>query len=190
MRITIGQKTGSSFSDPLGLLGDCHRRIEHFLNLLTLVTNQAQGQELNQEQKEALASCLRYFREAAPKHKEDEEKSLFPRMRNRKGLGIETVMATLDTLEADHQKVDQDHLLIDQLYSKWLAGGKLSKFEIDQVTAILTDLQGIYQRHIAVEDTNVFPLARKVLEPSELASVGQEMMSRRGIKPDKLNTPN
>lgn len=59
MRITIGQKTGSSFSDPLGLLGDCHR-------------------------------------------------------------------------------------------------------------AILRDLQKIYQRHIAVEDTDVFPLARKVLEPSEI----------------------
>lgn len=38
--IIIGRKPESSFADPLGLLNDCHRGIEHFLRLLITVTSE------------------------------------------------------------------------------------------------------------------------------------------------------
>lgn len=39
MPIVIGAKRESDFTDPIGMLGDCHRRIERFLNvLLTIAT--------------------------------------------------------------------------------------------------------------------------------------------------------
>ena len=181
MGIKIGQKNGSSFADPLGLLSDCHRKIEHFFDLLILVTNQAQGQRLNQEQKEALEASLHYFREAGPKHKDDEEKSLFPRMRKGESSRIETAISALDLLEADHKRMDEGHLSIEGLSSKWLEFGKLSKEEIHQLSVILTDLQQIYQRHIALEDSHILPLAKIVLNPSEIEEIGREMMARRGI---------
>ena len=81
MPIVIGAKRESDFTDPIGMLGDCHRRIEMFLNVLVRVAEQAQGEALNEEQRGALETALRYFREAAPKHTADEEESLFPRLR-------------------------------------------------------------------------------------------------------------
>src|SRR6185436_3871226 len=81
MPIQIGQKPSPTFQEPLELLSDCHRRVESFLRALILVAEQARGGELNSQQREALETALRYFREAAPKHTADEEESLFPRMR-------------------------------------------------------------------------------------------------------------
>jgi len=80
MPITIGKKVGSDYSNPLGLLSDCHRRIEQFLGVLIKVTGQVRGAELNEDQRNGLQVALRYFREAAPKHTRDEEESLFPRI--------------------------------------------------------------------------------------------------------------
>ena len=50
------------------MLGDCHRRIERFLNALLTVATGAKGGPLTNEQQAALSTGLRYFREAAPKH--------------------------------------------------------------------------------------------------------------------------
>ena len=44
MPITIGAKRESDFTDPIGMLGDCHRRIERFLNVqVTLATREKGG---------------------------------------------------------------------------------------------------------------------------------------------------
>ena len=115
MPITIGKKPESSFMDPLGLLSDCHRRIEHFLGLLITVTADARGGVLSGEQREALGVALRYFREAAPKHKEDEERSLFPRMRESRDEQVRAALATIATLEEDHVVVDRGHVEVDAL---------------------------------------------------------------------------
>src|SRR5215469_7184327 len=81
MPIVIGAKQESDFTDPIGMLGDCHRRIERFLSVLQTLASQRQGAPLNEQERNALSASLRYFREAAPKHTADEEESLFPRMR-------------------------------------------------------------------------------------------------------------
>src|SRR6185436_17510081 len=102
MAIQIGAKPSPTFREPLALLSDCHRRVESFLRALILVTEQAQGGGLNSQQREALETALRYFREAAPKHTADEEESLFPRMREA-GAAAGEALAKIQALEADHQ---------------------------------------------------------------------------------------
>ena len=41
MPISIGARPQSGFDDPLGLLSDCHRRIESFLGVLIRVVDRA-----------------------------------------------------------------------------------------------------------------------------------------------------
>src|SRR5579859_305178 len=65
MPVQIGAKA-HSFSDPTGLLTDCHRRIEMFLGSLQHVANVI-DRPLTEEARSALESALRYFRESAPK---------------------------------------------------------------------------------------------------------------------------
>ena len=61
MAITIGKKPESDFGDPLGMLSDCHRRIERYLRVLAILASQAQGSKLNEEQSHALRGSLGLF---------------------------------------------------------------------------------------------------------------------------------
>lgn len=75
MPVQIGAKA-HDFSDPTGLLSDCHRRIEMFLGSLQQVAELIDS-PLNSGTRSSLESALKYFHEAAPKHTQDEEESLF-----------------------------------------------------------------------------------------------------------------
>jgi hemerythrin-like domain-containing protein len=176
MPVQIGQKRESDFSDPLGLLSDCHRRIERFLAVLVKVSEHAQGRELNAEERAAFENALEYFRNSAPKHTADEEDSLFPRLRAQTSLGY------LTELESDHQAADRDHQLVDALGRRWLSEGALSAEQARELTHALARLSAMYSRHIALEDQELFPLAARLLPADQLADVGREMADRRGVK--------
>lgn len=188
MPITIGKKTESDFSNPLGLLSDCHRRLEKFLDVLIKVTSQARGAELNEDQRHALEAALRYFREAAPKHTRDEEESLFPRMMASADERARAAFSLLDELNADHVRADAVHAEVEALGSRWLSEGVLSSESTARLTESLDQLQSTYQKHIAVEDGEVFPLAGQVLSDAELAAVGREMAGRRSIDLNALES--
>jgi len=82
MAIQIGAKPDSGFDDPIGMLKDCHRRIESFLGILCVVIDRTQGRSLTDEEREAVKAALQYFRTGGQRHTADEEESLFPRLRN------------------------------------------------------------------------------------------------------------
>jgi len=185
MPIQIGQKPSPTFQQPLELLSDCHRRVESFLRDLIVVAEQAGGGELNAKQREALETALRYFREAAPKHTADEEESLFPRMRALGDAATGEALAKIDALEADHHVAKHSHDVVEQLGRAWLAQGRLSADDAAHLTEHLRALRSIYERHIAVEDSEIFPLAAKVVPQNQLAEVGREMARRRGQDPDR-----
>jgi len=180
MAIQIGQKKESDFTDPLGLLGDCHRRIEHFLGVLVRLSTKARGGSLDSAEKELLERALAYFRNAAPKHTADEEDSLFPRLRA--SAASDAPLARLDELEHEHELAARDHEIVESSGRCWLAEGILAPEQGARMVQALERLAGIYSRHIAVEDTELFPLASRLLQPEELAEVGREMADRRGIK--------
>ena len=186
MGIQIGAKPESSFADPLGLLSDCHRRIEKFLANLMLVTERAGGGALDAEQRQALEVALRYFQEAAPCHTRDEEESLFPRLRALDDVRAREALAALAALEADHDAADAGHAAVDRLGRKWLDEGHLSPEETARLGDTLQSLHALYQRHIKIEDTQIFPLAGQVLDAPTIRAVGREMAERRGIDLDTL----
>jgi hemerythrin-like domain-containing protein len=50
----------------------------------------------------------------------------------------------------------------------------------------LTQLQRLYERHIAVEDRELFPAAARVLGANDIQQIGREMASRRQVRPAAL----
>ena len=90
MPVQIGAKA-HPFSDPTGLLSDCHRRIEMFLRSLEAVAI-VKDRPLTEESRVPFESALRYFREAAPNQTADEEESLFPRMRQKCDPNMEAAL--------------------------------------------------------------------------------------------------
>jgi len=187
MAVTIGKKPESDFSDPLGMLSDCHRRIERFLKVLAILTSQAQGSTLNEEQRHALETALRYFRVAAPMHTLDEEDSLFPRLRAQPDPELQDAIRQLRALEADHESAETILQEVETLGWCWLKAGTLPSEAVGRLSLILHNLQVIYAAHIRQEDHEVFPLAAKLLGPSEIHALGHEMAIRRGFDPDRPN---
>jgi hemerythrin-like domain-containing protein len=183
MAVTIGGKTESDYTNPIGMLSDCHRRIERFLSVLITVANQARGRELNLEERNALETALRYFREAAPRHTADEEESLFPRLRACRQM--EATIERLDALKADHDVADALHAEADLLGRRWLSEGSLSIESADRLTEALDKLRAIYERHIAEEDNRVFPLAAEILPRDAIEALAREMARRRSVTLDE-----
>ena len=182
MPIVIGAKRESDFTDPIGMLGDCHRRIEMFLNVLVRVAELAQGVTLNEEQRGALETALRYFREGAPKHTADEEESLFPRLRQIENADVRALMARIESLEEEHVCADRSHDEVDNLGRLWLRDGTLPPEQASRLLTLVLQLRDLYCQHIATEDNEVFPTAGAALSASDRQAIGSEMASRRGIK--------
>lgn len=176
MPVQIGARPDSGFDDPLGMLTDCHRRIELFLNILHRAVRQAEGRALNTDERHAVESALHYFRESGPRHNQDEEESLFPRLRSQQARDV---LAEVERLETEHQEGDALHDEVALLYSKWIAEEHLSPGETARLASITERLQTIYKGHIRMEEEIVFPRAAQLFEPAVIAAMGAEFKARR-----------
>ncbi len=181
MPITIGAKPGSGFRDPMGLLADCHRRIESFLSVLIRVASEAKGGILRAEQRSALETALRYFREAAPKHTHDEEESLFPRLRSLDRPEVNVSLAKVDTLEREHVEMERLHAEVDRIGQAWLAAGTLPSTDAQRLSELLSILDRSYRGHIEIEERDIFPVAAAALAEADRMEIGNEMAKRRGL---------
>jgi len=176
MAIQIGAKPDAGFDDPIGMLTDCHRRVEQFLGILCTVAERAAGRGLTGEEAAAVNAALQYFRTGGIRHTADEEESLFPRLR---AHARNESMANLDALESDHETAAALHDSVDQLYAEWRAAGAMSPERAQQLRAATDRLKALYHAHIAVEESVVFPEAAKSLDRATISSIGQEFRARR-----------
>lgn len=177
MPVQIGATT-HSFSEPTGLLSDCHRRIEMFLGSLERVAAMV-DQPLNSESRSALEAALRYFREAAPKHTADEEESLFPRLRRMQHPELEQAIEKLAPLEQQHRRANALHACVDRLGRVCLEGGPLSLEDARVFRQAMAELLSIYKEHIRTEDEVLFPVAGRVLSTTDKMAIAREMAARR-----------
>jgi iron-sulfur cluster repair protein YtfE (RIC family) len=171
--IQIGAKPDSGFDDPLGMLKDCHRRIEHFLQILCFVAERAHGRILTGEEAAAVEAALNYFRVGGRRHTEDEEQSLFPRLMAAGGF------AEIDRLEQDHAEADEVHAEVEGLYLSWISSGSLGESEHRRLLSSTGRLRSLYQAHIQIEDNVVFPKAARILDKGAIGAIGQEFRVRR-----------
>jgi hemerythrin-like domain-containing protein len=175
MPVQIGARRDSGFDDPLGMLQDCHRRIEQFLKILSTVADRARGRALDTEESSAVESALHYFRTGGVRHTADEEESLFPRLRIHSDAPLETVGG----LHQEHEQADALHADLDRLFTAWMVSGALGKDQQEQLDSAMKQLEQLYSGHIELEERIVFPAAARLLSREELSVVGEEFRRRR-----------
>lgn len=173
MGVQIGAKPDAGFEDPIGMLKDCHRRIEQFLGILCVVAERARGRAMTGEESAAVQAAVTYFRVGGKRHNADEEESLFPRMR--------ATGDTEDTSELEHEHRDADvlHRRVEDLYADWLAQGALDAEKAQELSAATEALRRQYAQHIEREETVVFPRAARTLAQEAIAEIGREFRARR-----------
>lgn len=180
MPVTIGVRPGK-FTNPIGMLLDCHQRINRFLGTLQTIANEKRGRPLDAKYRRALETALKYFRDAAPKHTEDEEEDLFPALRSLGQADLEQVLSRIDRLENDHSLAGKWHMVCDEIGRRWLRDDGLCLRDAAQFEIVLSLLARLYRSHIAIEEHEIFPIAQTALSGPEKAAIGRSMASRRGI---------
>jgi len=184
MAVQIGSQGQPGFDTPFALMSDCHRRIEHFLEILQRVVDAYASVPLDGQARTALLASLRYFRESAPNHTADEEDSLFPRLRSLDRTDLEELLLETEQLDRDHDQAELLHRSVDGTVHRWLDAGSLGTHELNKLRHDLDALGSLYTRHIRFEDTVLFPRAAGVLSKSEIKDIGAEMATRRGMSID------
>lgn len=175
MAVQIGAKPDSGFDDPIGMLMDCHRRIESSLSILCVVVGRAQGRSLTIEERDAVKAALQYFCIGGQRHTADEEESLFPRLRTSDADSLKEI----SRLECDHREANELHGSVERLYSTWIASDELTATDALQLQAETKRLKQLYSNHIQVEETIVFPRAALVLDSHAIVAIGTEFRFRR-----------
>ena len=182
MPISIGATQESSFANPIGLLTDCHRRIERFLGVLVSVAAEARGRPLNAGRRQAMETALSYFHRAAPLHTADEEEDLFPELRRADRPDIEQIVARVSRLESEHSIATAWHHQVHDIGERWLRQDYLLPHEVAELQGVLRSLTELYRGHIAVEENEIFPVAEEALSAFEKDAIGRRMAARRGAR--------
>jgi hemerythrin-like domain-containing protein len=180
----LGGSPDHDFDEPLGLLSDCHRRIERFLDVLVRVAREYRHGTLPPDAADAIRKARQYFSAAAPRHTADEEESLFPRMKTA-ALASGRACDAIDRLEGDHERAKALHARVDPLLDEWVRAGSLPTETAAELCSHLESLRELYRSHIHTEDAEIFPLAATLLSARELEAVGSEMRARRGLSQPK-----
>lgn len=178
----IGQRHVPDFADPLGLMSHCHRKIEGYLRGIVAAGEMLRGGR-DADLIEAFglidAAC-EHFALRGVKHTEDEEVSLFPRLREYGGGEAEEALAALSELEAGHRSAERVHAEFDALVGRLPRDGSAAAAaDLRRYAELAGALSELYGPHIRVEDEFVFPLSARVLPASALSAIGEEMRERR-----------
>jgi hemerythrin-like domain-containing protein len=184
MPVSLGTKGQAGFEHPFELLSDCHRRIESFLAVTRRALEHYAERTMDRECEAALRGVLRYFREAAPRHTQDEEVSLFPRLRELGRDDLRELLDAAERLECDHEEAEKLHHGINRRLESWIEARRLDPDAAAALDAELETLERLYARHIAFEDKTLFPAAAGALDPEQVRQIGHEMAARRGLRYD------
>lgn len=148
----------------------CHRRIEQRLDAL-----ERAAAAIDTSREEALAafeSAFRFLDSSGALHTEDEEDSVFPRLRARMEPGERIYLAEL---EHDHAEAGVIHRRLRELVERAAQGDA----DVAAIRGAVEGLTALYRRHIASEDSALAEYARRLLTPEDRGAIAAEMRARR-----------
>lgn len=171
-RLISGQPA-SSPDKPIEHLKACHRRIEDRLGVLARAGEHFERQPA--EARAAIAHALAFFRTNGVLHTEDEEQSLFPRLRP---LLAESEAVLVAELERQHEEAERLHAAVEAAAAE-LNSSPPPAGAVEGYRTAVRRLQELYREHIEAEDSRVFAVAERVLSGGHLREIAEEMRSRR-----------
>ena len=170
----------AGFEQPLAALVACHRRIEKQMATLARLPKHIARNGVDAEARLAISGVLRYFLDAAPNHHADEEHDLFPRLlRAAEGSADRARSFELVShLLVDHRDMEAVWMQVNEALAALLSGAAST---LD--AQLCEDFSRIYAGHIEREESQLIPLAERLLRKPELVALGTAMAQRRGLPP-------
>jgi len=165
------------FEAPLEMLSACHHRVERQCATLRRLVAHLPAHGVDADARAAAGAVLRYFDTAAKDHHADEEADLFPALiESMAGSDAVCVRELIDVLMSDHRALELHWQRLRPLLLGIVAGDPLALTPAD-VEPLIT----LYERHIAREESELLPMAARLLGDEVLQGLGKAMRERRGI---------
>lgn len=172
-----GQTAASATLDqPIEHLSACHRRIEQRLDTLERASAALDTQP--QEALQAIRNAFAFLDSNGVLHTQDEEESLFPRLRGRLTIDQQSMLADL---ESDHKLAAHLESSLRLLLESFTATSAISPGHLREFRDLTARFCALYRRHIAIEDAQLAAVSRALLSPAELTAIAAEMRRRRGL---------
>jgi hemerythrin-like domain-containing protein len=171
------------FTKPLDVLFQCHSRIAANLEALRRASETLRNSDECEftEVFATIDTVLTHFSTAGIKHTQDEEESLFPRMREYRDRVVSDVFEVIGQLEIQHKRAVSIENSLNKMLVNLAADEMPDKNKLDLFCDLSESLYDLYRPHIQMENEFVFPSAGKILTRNELLEVGKEMYQRRQI---------
>ena len=168
----------AGFDHPLEVLDGCHERIKRHCATIAAIAAHVLDHGPDERSREAARGVVRFFDTAGATHHRDEEHDLFPALVNFvPGAELNATRALIARLRADHKRLDAAWAQMRRRLMVFAAGGPC---DIDLAEAEVFGMD--YERHIALEEAELLPLARRVLDARLVKSLGERMALRRGAR--------
>ncbi len=172
-----GTSPAAGFDAPLDMLSACHGRIEKQCSTLRRLAPHLAEHGADADARQAAANVMRYFDTAGRDHHADEEQDLFPALlESMAGSDAVCLRDITMALTGEHRELHAAWAVLrTQLDS--VARGDASALD----AAAVDDFIVRHLRHIAREENELIPMAKRLLSEVQLQDLGKAMRARRGV---------
>lgn len=162
---------------PLEMLAACHGRVERQCKTLKRLVPHLLDHGADDQARSAAANIVRYFDSSAKHHHEDEEADLFPALlESMAGSDAVCIRELTGALTADHRRFETEWQALRAVLVR-IAAGESLPLEAALVEAFTAG----YARHIEREESELLPMAARLLGDGAIETIGRAMRARRGI---------
>lgn len=161
---------------PLEMLSTCHERAGRQCATLKRLVPHLAANGTDEQARSAANNVMRYFDVSARDHHADEEQDLFPALLEAMaGSDAVCIREMTDALTKDHRVHEVMWQGLREVLVR-VAAGELALLDAAQVEAFTTE----YARHIEREESELLPMAARLLCDADLEKLARAMQARRG----------
>jgi hemerythrin-like domain-containing protein len=161
-----------SSNDGFTALDACHRKTLAMLDDLSLLVTQLEHGVPDAALPARAGKIAAYFSTAARQHHEDEERHVFPAL---VALGKPDVVQAVLRLQQDHDWLEEDWFELEPRVQAVAAGRACDVEAMREGAAVLAAL---YHDHIELEESVLYPEARRCMPADARRAMGREMAAR------------
>jgi hemerythrin-like domain-containing protein len=168
---------GARTVQPFDVLDACHKQMVTALSQLGDLVIHVQDKGVDGHAQTLARDLFQFFMYTAREHHQDEERHIFPALIR---SGDDELVRTTLRLQQDHGWIEEDWLeLAPQIES--IAAG-YNWYNIDQLLHAIPVFQALYQDHMALEESLIYPEAKSRIAEWDLKGIGREMAQRRKVR--------
>lgn len=163
--------------EPFDVLDASHQQVVEALQQMSRLVDHLEDKGVDGKAQEIARAIFQFFMTTARDHHLDEEKHVFPAMLN---SGDEQLIQHTLRLQQDHGWIEEDWLELAPQFEAIAAG--YSWYNLDQLRLSIPVFTALYQDHMALEESLIYPEAKTRIAAWDLHGMGREMSERRRLQ--------